>query len=210
MKSALEGQPSMKSALETQHPEKNPLERHRGWVNLALWSFIFATVIFNGFSGEKRPIYGLGEIAGYILIAVATIGTLWCGSYLFGRKSKQLCQDGPYSVCRNPLYLFAGLGGLGVVIITNRLILVIVFLVVYCVNYFLVVRSEEKRLLVLFGTEYESYTARVPRLIPRFRNYRTSDKLEVDPRRQLVGIVKSMRFFGLAFAINLIEVLKQF
>lgn len=200
----------MKSALETPHLKKSPLERHRSWINLAMWSFIFATVIFNGFSGEKRLIYGLEEIAGFILIAVATMGTLWCGSYLFGRKSKQLCQDGPYSVCRNPLYLFSGLGGLGVVIMTNRLILVIVYLVVFCVNYFLVVRFEEKRLLFLFGSEYENYTARVPRLIPRFRNYRTSDRLEVDPRRQLLGIVKSMRFFGMAFALNLIEVLKEF
>jgi protein-S-isoprenylcysteine O-methyltransferase Ste14 len=210
MKSAVGVQHPGKIVLEDPHPKKSALERHRGWINLAMWSFIFATVIFNGFSREKPLIYGLEEITGFILIAVATMGTLWCGSYLFGRKSKQLCQDGPYSVCRNPLYLFSGLGGLGVVIITNRLILVIVYLVVFCVNYFLVVRFEEKRLLFLFGTEYESYTARVPRLIPRFRNYQTSDKLQVDPRRQLLGIVKSMRFFGMAFAINLIEVLKEF
>ena len=135
---------------------------------------------------------------------------MWCGNYVFGHKSKQLCQDGPYSVCRNPLYLFSGLGGLGVVIISNRLILVIVFILVFCVNYYMVVKFEEKRLRLLFGTEYESYSARVPRLVPRFKNYRTSGRLEVDPQRILFGIAKSMRFFWLAFAIKLILVLKEY
>ena len=189
---------------------KSALERHRGWVNVAMWTFIFLTVSFTGFSSEKHLIYGLGEIGGFILIAVATMGTLWCGNYVFGRKSKQLCQEGPYSVCRNPLYLFSGLGGLGVVIISERLILVIVFLLVFCTNFFLIVKFEEKRLRLLFGVEYESYSARVPRLIPRFRNYRPSGRLEVDQQRFLFGLPKSMRFFWMAFAIKLILVLKEY
>jgi protein-S-isoprenylcysteine O-methyltransferase Ste14 len=189
---------------------KSAVERHRGWVNLAMWSFIFLSVIFTRSVEQKYRTYELEKIAGLVLIAVSTTGTLWCGDYIFGRKSKQLCQDGPYSVCRNPLYLFSGLGGLGVVIISNRLILVLVFLLVFCVNYVLVVKFEEKRLLQLFGKEYESYAERVPRLIPRFKNYRTLEKIEVDAQRHLIGIVKSMRFFGMAFALQLVEVLKQF
>ena len=187
---------------------KSAVERHRGWVNIALWSFIFATVIFTRPAALNYRVYELEKIAGFILIAVSTMGTLWCGDYLFGRKSKRLCQEGPYSVCRNPLYLFAGLGWLGVVMVSTRLILVIVFLLVFCVEYVLVVKYEEKRLLQLFGKEYETYTEQVPRLIPRFKNYRTCEKLEVDPRRHLLGIVKSMRFFWMAFALQLIEVLK--
>ena len=189
---------------------KSALERHRGWVNVGMWAFIFLTVMFSKFSNEKHLLYGLEEIGGYILIAVSTMGALWCGNYIFGRKSKQLCQEGPYSICRNPLYLFSGLGGLGVVIISERLILVIVFLLVFCTNFFLIVKFEEKRLRLLFGAEYERYTARVPRLIPRLRNYRPSGRLEVDQQRFLFGLPKSMRFFGLAFAVKLIEVLKEF
>ena len=57
---------------------KSALERHRGWVNVAMWAFIFLTVIFTKFSNEKNPLYGLEEIGGLILIAVSTMGTLWC------------------------------------------------------------------------------------------------------------------------------------
>jgi protein-S-isoprenylcysteine O-methyltransferase Ste14 len=189
---------------------KSSVERHRGWVNLAMWSFIFVMVIFSRFTDQKYRTYELEEIAGLILIAVSTMGTLWCGDYIFGRKSKQLCQDGPYSVCRNPLYLFSGLGWLGVVMVSSRWILVIAIFLVFCVNYFLVVKFEEKRLSQLFGKEYQTYTERVPRLIPRFRNYRTREKIEVDLQRHLWGIVKSTRFLWMAFALELIEVLKEF
>jgi len=189
---------------------KSAVERHRGWVNLALWFSIFLTVIFTRSAEQESLLYDLEEIAGFILIAVSTMGTLWCGGYTFGRKSKHICQDGPYSLCRNPLYLFSGLGGLGVVMVSTRLILVIAFLVVFCVTYAFVVKFEEKRLLNLFGEEYESYAEHVPRLIPRFKNYRTREKIEMAPHRYLLGIVKSMRFFGMAFALQLIEVLKDF
>jgi protein-S-isoprenylcysteine O-methyltransferase Ste14 len=189
---------------------KSAVERHRGWINAAMWSFIFATVIFIRRTQPESRGSDFWEIAGFILIVVSTMGTLWCGGYLFGRKSKQLCQDGPYSVCRNPLYLFSGLGGLGVVMVSVRLLLIVVFLLVFCVNYFLVVKFEEKRLSQLFGNEYESYTERVPRLIPRFRNYRTLEKLEVDPQRHLWGIVKSSRYLWMVVALELIESLKEF
>jgi protein-S-isoprenylcysteine O-methyltransferase Ste14 len=189
---------------------KSAVERHRGWVNLAMWSFIFVMVIFSRFAEQKYRTYELEEIAGFLLIAVSTMGTLWCCDYIFGRKSKQLCQDGPYSVCRNPLYLFSGLGWLGVAMVSTCLILIIAVLLVLWVDYSSVVKFEEKRLLQLFGKEYESYTKRVPRLIPRFKNYRAGEKLEVDPQRHLIGIVKSMRFFGMAFALQLVEVLKAF
>jgi len=89
------------------------------------------------------------------------------------------------------------------------LVLVIAFLLVFWVDYYMIIRFEEMRLLHLFGKEYERYTQQVPRLIPRFRNYRTRDRLEMDAQRNLLGIVKSMRFFGLAFALKLIEVLKE-
>ena len=189
---------------------KSAVERHRGWVNLAMWFFIFVTVIFTRSAEQGLRAHELQKTAGFILIAMSTMGTLWCGDYIFGRKSKRLCQDGPYSVCRNPLYVFSALGWLGVVMVSARLILVIAFLPVFCVDYVLVVKSEEKRLFHLFGREYETYTERVPRLVPRFKNYWTREKLEVDPRRHLLGIVKSMRFFWMAFALQLIEVVKAF
>jgi protein-S-isoprenylcysteine O-methyltransferase Ste14 len=53
--------------------------------------------------------------AGLILVGIATVGRLWCSLYISGRKSAELVVEGPYSICRHPLYLFSLLGvtGLG-------------------------------------------------------------------------------------------------
>ena len=54
------------------------------------------------------------KLIGYALIGVGAVGRMWCGVYIAGRKNKELCQDGPYSLCRNPLYVFSFIGTVGV------------------------------------------------------------------------------------------------
>ena len=48
-----------------------------------------------------------------------------------------------------------------------------------------VIASEEKRLSGIFGEKYAAYCEQVPRLLPRFHGYQSSDKLSLNP--QLVG-----------------------
>jgi protein-S-isoprenylcysteine O-methyltransferase Ste14 len=47
---------------------------------------------------------------GLLLVGIATVGRLWCSLYISGRKSAELVMDGPYSICRHPLYFFPYLG----------------------------------------------------------------------------------------------------
>lgn len=194
---------------ETNTYKKSAVERYRGWVLLFLYSGIFAAVIFSSSPPEREQLFEYSEIVSYLLVAVATVGRLWCGIYVFGRKSKVLCQDGPYSICRNPLYIFTFLGALGVATASHRLNLIVVFACIYCFYYFLVVKFEEKRLAQLFGREYEAYCARVSRFWPKFRNYRSRPQIEIHPHIILRAMVKGMWFFGLVFALEIIEVLKR-
>jgi protein-S-isoprenylcysteine O-methyltransferase Ste14 len=193
----------------TRRHVKSAVERHRRWINLTLWSLIFAFIVFTRPRAESYPLYELMKLTGFVLTLAATMGTLWCGLYMFGCKSKELCRDGPYSVCRNPLYLFAFMGGLGVVLASVRPLLTVAFALIFWGHYFLIIKSEEKRLLQLFGKDYESYSKRTPRLLPRFKNYWSREKIVVNSHRQLLGIVKSMRFLGMFLALELIEVLKH-
>jgi protein-S-isoprenylcysteine O-methyltransferase Ste14 len=107
--------------------KKSAVERYRGLVLWFLYNGIFAAVIFSPSPSERSHLFECSEIASYLLVAVATVGRLWCGIYVFGRKSKALCLDGPYSICRNPLYIFTFLGALGVAAASNRIVLIVCF-----------------------------------------------------------------------------------
>jgi protein-S-isoprenylcysteine O-methyltransferase Ste14 len=188
---------------------KSPVERYRKLFAWTLFAIIIATVIFSPPPVERNHLSEFVEILCYLLVAVATMGRLWCGIYVFGRKSDELCLDGPYSICRNPLYLFSFIGGMGVVMASNHILLMIVFVAISCFYYFMVVKSEEKRLLRLFGHEYEIYCSKVMRFRPNFRNHWSREKLEVNPKLIFHAMVKNMWFFWLLFTLEIIETLKR-
>jgi len=188
---------------------KSAAERYRKLVVWFLYTGIFTAVIFGPSGTEHDQLFEYSEIASYLLVAVATVGRLWCGIYVFGRKSKLLCQEGPYSICRNPLYIFTFLGALGVATASNRPLLIVGFASIYGLYYFLVVKFEEKRLSQLFGREYEAYCARVSRFWLHFRNYRSRPHIEINPNILLRAMVKGMWFLGLVFALEIIQSLKS-
>lgn len=83
-------------------------------------------------------------------------------------EGRLLIQTGPYSLVRNPMYLGILLIGLGVVLLLFQWWIMAVFAVVFIVRYILLIFNEEKKLLSIFPTEYKSYQATTPRLIPSF------------------------------------------
>ena len=188
---------------------KSAVERCRKPVAWTLFALIFATVILSPPPQDPYHLYGYADMVGYLLIAFATMGRLWCGIYIFGRKSDILCQDGPYSICRNPLYLFSFMGGAGIAMTSNRIVLTIAFVAISCSYYFLVVKSEEKRLLHFYGQEYEKYCTKTPRFMPNFRNYWSREQMEINPQVIFHAIIKNMWFFWLLFALEIIKALKR-
>jgi hypothetical protein len=75
--------------------------------------------------------------------------------------------------------------------------------------YIPVIRAEERRLSELFGGEYEAYCARVPRIIPRFKNYSGPETVTVTVGHYLRGIVKSLGYFWTILAVQLVEMLRS-
>jgi protein-S-isoprenylcysteine O-methyltransferase Ste14 len=189
-------------------PDKSPVERHRRWLHGFFWPAFCLTVVMTKPSIDNAVIHKLIGIVGYALVTAAAVGRLWCSLYIRGRKSKELCQEGPYSICRNPLYVSAFLGGMGIAVVSNRAALMIVFPALFAAYYLLVIKAEEKRLTALYGEEYEAYRAVVPRIIPRFGIYRTPMTVAVTPEHYLRGIVKSMGYFWIVFALQLVESMK--
>jgi protein-S-isoprenylcysteine O-methyltransferase Ste14 len=176
-------------------------------VQAVFWAAVAATLVMTRPSTENAYTHSLIDLAAYGLVTAATLGRLWCSLYVRGRKSKYLCQDGPYSVCRNPLYLFSLLGVMGVALSSERLALMIVLPVLFSGYYLAVIRSEEKRLQTLFGEEYEAYCARVPRVVPHVKGYSTPETVTVTVDHYLLGIMKAMGYLWILFLVQLLETL---
>ena len=52
-------------------------------------------------------------ITGITLASFGAAGRAWATSYISGLKMKELVTTGPYSLCRNPLYFFSFILGVG-------------------------------------------------------------------------------------------------
>ena len=77
---------------------------------------------------------------------------------------ERLITDGPYRLCRNPMYLghLLFLAGLGVMFSWPGWLL----FVAHCVWFDRRVRGDERHLAALFGEPYEAYLRRVRRWLP--------------------------------------------
>ena len=105
-------------------------------------------------------------VAGAVPVLAGLALRLWASGYL--RKGEVLTEQGPYALCRNPLYLGSFLLLLGFAIGSASIWLLVASPAVFLLFYLPTMWREEKALLARFGVSYQAYAARVPRLIPRW------------------------------------------
>lgn len=104
--------------------------------------------------------------SGGVLAVVGFGGRVWALWHIGGRKKRELVRTGPYSACRHPLYLCSLIGGLGLVLCTQRLTMLALYLVACALLVPIAIRSEEAFLKENFD-DYDDYRAGVPALFPR-------------------------------------------
>ena len=107
-----------------------------------------------------RPYYDdtlLGDVmeqAGVILIVACVFGRCWTILYIGGRKNEILVMTGPYSICRNPLYLFSTIGVLGFGLMLQSLIYAALMTSLVFLIFVWTIRKEEVFLRQKFGGIY--------------------------------------------------------
>lgn len=136
-------------------------------------SIIFGMVVFGGLATcqshwrEAAPLMATIILGvGLILASIGAFGRAWCAVYAAGYKNKVLITEGPYSMCRNPLYFFSLVGAIGTGLSTQTFTVPLVILGVFSVYYPLVMRSEALILRGIHGEAYDAYRARVPAFFP--------------------------------------------
>jgi protein-S-isoprenylcysteine O-methyltransferase Ste14 len=120
------------------------------------------------------------ELAGYLFLLGGLVIRIWCTFYIGNRKSKEIITEGPYSICRNPLYIGSFLLAFGVGFCFENLLMLILVPVIVIPVHIIVARIEENYLESKFGEQYRIYKQKVPGFWPRFSNYNSPDTIEVN------------------------------
>lgn len=168
-------------------------QRRRLAIAIVLSLLVFALLFVR--SHSTGHLHEYLEAFGISLIVMAIIGRMWCTLYIGGRKSAEIVQDGPYSMTRNPLYVFSTIGAIGIGAQTGSLIVALAFGVLCYLAFASVIRTEEAFLKASFGKPYEDYCTEVPRFFPNLSLFRDKAELLVKPDRIYRTFMDGLVFF---------------
>lgn len=119
------------------------------------------------------PLVLLGE-------ALRLWGVAYAGEYTRARDVNipQLVMDGPYAFIRHPLYVGNFFIVIGFCLIGWAWMpwMLLVAFVLFWVQYYFIIRLEERHLAEVFGQEYLKYKAAVPMFVPFKGKYRASSE----------------------------------
>ena len=174
----------------------------KGAVLVALLALVGLTMVSQSASGLDSPLHEGVEAVGLAAIVFAIVGRAWCSLYIGGRKKAEIVDRGPYSISRNPLYVFSFMGAFGVGAQTGSVTLASVFLLLTVAVFYATVKREEAWLAGAFGQTYADYCARTPRFGPDFSKWRDAESLEVRPQFFLTTLRDGLVFL---LAIPLFE-----
>ena len=159
-----------------------PANQGRRINTLRVIMLVMLPLIFFTRPGMPLPtlIMEILENLGILLVIAGVLGRFWSILYIGSRKNVLVMQDGPYSVCRHPLYLFSTIAVLGFGLMLGSLLLTLVMagLTFYVLND--IASKEEKFLRSEFGTDYDDYATRVPRILPKLAHFSTPKDVTFD------------------------------
>lgn len=163
--------------------ELSRYQRRRRIVLTGLTGVIFLALFFvSSALSTDETLHEHIEAFGIGAILVAILGRTWCTLYIGGRKSAEIVRGGPYSVTRNPLYVFSTIGAAGIGAMTGSITVAVVFAILCYAAFHAVILVEEAYLEENFGDSYRQYMREVPRFFPNPRLFRESDMLAVRPQ----------------------------
>jgi protein-S-isoprenylcysteine O-methyltransferase Ste14 len=176
-----------------------------------LFGLLVAILVLTSASGWEiagSPLVGdVMFVAGALLAVAGFFGRLWALCYIGGRKKRQLITDGPYAMCRHPLYFFSLVGGVGLALCTERLAIAGLFVATCLLLVPLAIRSEDNFLAARFPA-YEEYRRAVPALLPRPGLLRPPEDVVVEGRSLRRGLLEGAGFLAVVGILELIEALQ--
>jgi protein-S-isoprenylcysteine O-methyltransferase Ste14 len=176
------------------------------------WAFVAAALVVAAVCPFVRSYWASGglveegiEVLGVVLMGVAVIGRAWCTLYIGGRKAQEVVRLGPYSVSRNPLYMFSFMAVLGAGMQAGSIVFAIILVLIAFAILRPVIGREEALLGERFGAEFEAYRREVPRFGPRLSAWKEAEVLQASPSRFWRTVADGSFFF---VSVPLLEMLE--
>ena len=173
----------------------------------ATFAIYLALIAATPVVGPKEVAVGwsyLAGVAGFICVALACLGRIWCSLFIAGHKDEVLVISGPYAHCRHPLYSFSILGAVGLGLASKSLllgtgvVLLITGLVIYAAS------CEEQFLADAFPDEFKTYVAATPNMWwPVLRKTPVPAQLDVRPAVFWKSLLDAGSFFVLWLLVAL-------
>lgn len=122
------------------------------------------------------------KLAGYFMVTLCAMGRLYASAFIGGLKNKQLITYGPFSITRNPLYVFSLIGFSGLALMSGHITVVLLITGGFWYMYNNLIAREEEFLKMEFGQGYIDYTRRTPRFWPNFKAYFCPEEITCRPK----------------------------
>ncbi len=165
---------------------------------------ILFLILFSHYSWKPDIYVNLAiEFVAFLLILVCTFGRLWALAYISGHKTKDLITQGPYSLVRNPLYLFSLIGAIGVSLASKNILVGALIIFMFVIYYPFVIRAEEEHLKEVHGEPFAEYASKTPMFIPNFKGFHEEPFYSIDARLFRRAFI-SVMWFPLIFMILLV------
>src|SRR4051812_31624405 len=144
------------------------LFRHRGWLPVP---FLLVPLLARGVMGPRNWILGFALIVLGETIRLAGVAAAGTVTRRRSRTVQRLVTYGIFAWMRNPLYVGNFLIWMGFTVISGVLWFIPVAVLLFAIEYTLIVRYEEGVLESIFGEEYLAYKHRTSRWFPRPPGY---------------------------------------
>src|SRR3989337_789925 len=90
------------------------------------------------------------EGGGVFFILTGIVGRTWCSMYIGGNKLRRLVTEGPYSLTRNPLYVFSAIAAFGLGAQIGSAVFALLCAATTIVIFVFVIGHEERALAARF------------------------------------------------------------
>lgn len=171
---------------------------------------IFPLILFSRSAWlEPEWMFEVLEVSGVSMVIFAVLGRFWSILYIGGRKNQLVMQDGPYSICRHPLYMFSTMGVVGLGLMLGSVVLTAILGLLTFAILTSTAKKEEEFLRAEFGDAYDIYATRTPRILPNITLFQTEDDVTFNVKTLKVNFFDALVFLSFIPLAEIMEWVKE-